>query len=64
MPNVPSDQFSFSGFEGQQVAVIPSHKLVIVRMGITWDYEAWNYDELDFFLGSIVKAVSGKAPPN
>jgi CubicO group peptidase (beta-lactamase class C family) len=63
MPNVPADQFSFKGFEGQQVSVIPSHKLVIVRMGITWDYEAWNYDELDFFLGSIVKAVSGRASP-
>jgi CubicO group peptidase (beta-lactamase class C family) len=60
LPNVPVDMFSFEGFEGQQVAVIPSHKLVVVRLGITWDYEAWNYDEIDFFLSSIVKAVSVK----
>ena len=61
MPNVPVDMFSFEGFEGQQVAVIPSHKLVVVRLGITWDYEAWNYDEIDFFLSSIIKAVSVKS---
>jgi CubicO group peptidase (beta-lactamase class C family) len=60
LPNVPVDMFSFEGFEGQQVAVIPSHKLVVVRLGITWDYEAWNHDEIDFFLSSIIKSVSIK----
>ena len=63
MPDVPSDMFSFEGFEGQQVAVIPSHKLVIVRMGITWDPDSWDYSQMDFFLSSIVKAISGKVAP-
>ena len=63
MPNVPSDQYSFDGFEGQQVSVIPSHKLVVVRMGITWDPDAWDYGQMDFFLSSIVKAVSGRTAP-
>jgi CubicO group peptidase (beta-lactamase class C family) len=61
MPDVPSDMFSFEGFEGQQVAVIPSHKLVVVRMGITWDPDSWDYSQMDFFLSGIVKAVPGTA---
>lgn len=33
-PNVPRDMFYASGFQGQMVAVFPSHDLVIVRMGL------------------------------
>ncbi len=61
MPDVPPDMFSFEGFEGQQVAVIPSHRLVVVRMGITWDPDSWDYSQMDFFLSGIVRAVSGTA---
>lgn len=33
-PNVPKDMFYASGFQGQMVAIFPSHDLVIVRMGL------------------------------
>ena len=33
-PNVPKDMFFASGFQGQMVAIFPSHDLVIVRMGL------------------------------
>ena len=34
-PDVPADCFQAEGFEGQYVFVIPSRKLVVVRLGLT-----------------------------
>jgi CubicO group peptidase (beta-lactamase class C family) len=34
-PRLPDDMFYLSGFEGQNVVVVPSHDLVVVRMGLT-----------------------------
>jgi CubicO group peptidase (beta-lactamase class C family) len=34
-PNVPTDMFYASGFDGQAVFIIPSKKLVVVRLGLT-----------------------------
>jgi hypothetical protein len=34
-PDVPRDMFYCNGFQGQMIAVFPSHDLVIVRMGLT-----------------------------
>lgn len=34
-PDVPADSFQAEGFEGQYVFVIPSHSLVVVRLGLT-----------------------------
>lgn len=36
-PNAPKDLFYCSGYQGQMVAVIPSHDLVIVRLGLKED---------------------------
>ena len=33
-PNTPKDMYYASGFQGQMVAIFPSHDLVIVRMGL------------------------------
>lgn len=35
LPDVPNDMFFASGFDGQAVFVIPSKKLVVVRLGLT-----------------------------
>lgn len=34
-PSLPSDTFLMSGYQGQQVLMIPSQKLVVVRLGFT-----------------------------
>jgi hypothetical protein len=34
-PDVPADMFFTSGFDGQSVFIIPSKKLVVVRLGLT-----------------------------
>jgi hypothetical protein len=36
-PQLPGDIFFAKGYQGQTIAVIPSHKLVIVRLGMTYD---------------------------
>lgn len=38
-PDVPRDMFYCSGYQGQMVAVFPSHNLVIVRMGLSEDFD-------------------------
>ena len=38
-PNVPKDMFYCSGYQGQMVAIFPSHDLVIVRMGLSEDFD-------------------------
>ena len=34
-PAFPQDAFMADGFEGQNIAIIPSKKLVIVRLGLS-----------------------------
>ena len=34
-PNVPTDMFYASGFNGQNIFIIPSKRLVVVRLGLT-----------------------------
>ena len=53
-PNVPGDAFYASGFEGQNVVVIPSQDLVIVRLGLTQDRKMW---DIGHFTTLISKAV-------
>lgn len=42
-PNTPKDMFCASGYQGQKVAIFPSNDLVIVRMGLSEDF---NFDGL------------------
>jgi CubicO group peptidase (beta-lactamase class C family) len=52
-PNVPADCFSCQGFAGQYVWVIPSKKLVVVRLG----HESGNKLNGDQFLSAVIKAL-------
>ena len=38
-PDVPRDMFYCSGYQGQMVAIFPGHELVIVRTGISEDFD-------------------------
>ncbi len=38
-PDVPRDMYYCSGYQGQMIAIFPSHDLVIVRMGLKEDPE-------------------------
>lgn len=46
LPDVPRDAFYLSGYEGQRVIVMPSRKAIVVRMGLTPDETAIDYNEL------------------
>jgi hypothetical protein len=52
-PDVPSDAYACLGYEGQSVWVIPSKKLVVVRMALEKKHKL---DPNDFLPG-IIKAV-------
>jgi len=54
-PDVPRDAYFCQGFEGQFVTVIPSRKLVIVRLGASVPFEAWDNNA---FVAGIVAAVN------
>ena len=53
-PNSPADMYFADGYEGQRVFIIPSKKLVIVRLGLT---QHKNFKQ-DDFVSSIVAAVN------
>jgi CubicO group peptidase (beta-lactamase class C family) len=38
-PDVPRDMFYCSGYQGQMVAIFPSHDLVVVRMGLSEEFD-------------------------
>jgi len=52
-PSLPTDLFYASGYEGQFVVVIPSHDLVVVRLGQSEPEHAFDLGE---FLGGILAA--------
>lgn len=57
MPDVPYDLYSFNGYQGQKVFIIPSKELVIVRLGL-----AYNENDFDFnsWVNGIIEAVETK----
>jgi len=52
-PHLPQDTFFAMGYQGQIIAIIPSHKLVIVRLGMTYD-ENWG---METFIKSVLSAI-------
>jgi CubicO group peptidase (beta-lactamase class C family) len=53
-PDLPSNIFYASGHDHQYIVVVPSHDLVLVRLGFTPDEEAW---DLGTFIGDVLEAV-------
>ncbi|SDS53902.1 CubicO group peptidase, beta-lactamase class C family [Polaribacter sp. KT25b] len=49
--NVPQNMFSFNGYQGQNVFVLPDQDLVVVRMGLTKNAD------IDTFLSGIIKSI-------
>jgi hypothetical protein len=41
------------GYQGQTIAVLPSQKLVVVRLGMTYD-DDWGMEN---FLAEVIRAV-------
>lgn len=52
-PDVPRDMYYCSGYQGQMVAIFPSHDLVVVRMGLKED-PGFDFNGL---LRGIVKSI-------
>ncbi len=53
IPGIPADAFFCWGYQGQSIAVLPSQRLVVVRLGMAYDDE---WGEKDF-LASLVAAT-------
>ncbi len=53
-PLLPEDAYFALGYQGQTIAVLPSQKLVVVRLGMTYD-DDWG--GLNVFLPEIAAAV-------
>jgi CubicO group peptidase (beta-lactamase class C family) len=50
-PNTPRSMYSFNGYQGQNVYVLPDQDLVVVRMGLTKNAD------VDALLSGIVKSI-------
>jgi CubicO group peptidase (beta-lactamase class C family) len=53
-PRLPEDAFHLVGHEGQLLSVIPSRRLVVLRMGLTRERFAWDHET---FLAQVVDAL-------
>jgi CubicO group peptidase (beta-lactamase class C family) len=54
-PSLPPDMYTAAGHEGQFVTIIPSRKLVVVRLGLSRLPGSWDHGP---FLAGILEAIS------
>ena len=54
---VPADAYHALGHEGQCLTVIPSRRLVLVRLGLSISIDAWNHAA---FVREVLEAVDGR----
>ena len=54
---VPADAYYASGYEGQNIVIIPSRETVVVRLGCTPDRTSWDVGE---FVAEILAALPEK----
>ncbi|MCU0420772.1 MAG: beta-lactamase family protein [Cyclobacteriaceae bacterium] len=57
-PDLPTDCFQAEGYDGQFVFVIPSRKLVVVRLGLSQKNEL----DMNAFVAKIIEALPADAP--
>lgn len=55
MPDIPEDAYAARGHYGQSTFIIPSRQVVVVRMGQTFDPDAW---DMEAFLVDVLAAIS------
>jgi len=55
LPNLPADMFFAAGFDGQYIFVIPSRRLVIVRLGLSHGLTS---PDLEPFISAVLTALS------
>jgi len=56
-PELPDDLYYANGHDGQRVIIIPSYNLVLVRLGLSRNRNAWDMDEL---VVDVLKAFQDK----
>jgi CubicO group peptidase (beta-lactamase class C family) len=56
MPSVPPDAYWASGFDGQQVVVIPSEDLVVLRLGLAQEFDGIDWG-LEPLLAGVIDAL-------
>jgi hypothetical protein len=54
-PSLPPDAFHMAGHEGQLVSMVPSRKLVVVRLGLSRKPQRWDQEK---FLDHVLRSVS------
>lgn len=52
---LPKDTLHLAGYRGQFVSIIPSHRLIVVRLGLSHRDGSWNHD---FFLHQLLSALN------
>ncbi|MEO1084658.1 MAG: serine hydrolase [Acidobacteriota bacterium] len=58
-PDLPSDLYLASGFQGQAVVIVPSRRAVIVRLGLSQAESSWN---LPAFLADVLATLPHDLP--
>ena len=55
--DLPADAFLASGYEGQNIVIVPSQELVVVRLGMTKERNTW---DIATFVAEILAAISAE----